>query len=121
MVKERKIRKVFEEIYQEQLEKHMRGETIMNLCMLIRTQCALIGEPDLWFEIQEWFRPERYNITHLYGEADVNRPIDITYIPLEDYGKYYWYPVHRMYNLSRLGILEMEIDNQLKEEGYGEG
>lgn len=31
MVKERKIRKVFEEIYQEQLEKHMRGETIMNL------------------------------------------------------------------------------------------
>lgn len=44
MVKERKIRKVFEEIYQEQLEKHMRGETIMNLCMLIRTQCALIGE-----------------------------------------------------------------------------
>lgn len=75
----------------------------------------------LWFEIQEWFRPERYNITHLYGEADVNRPIDITYIPLEDYGKYYWYPVHRMYNLSRLGILEMEIDNQLREEGYGEG
>lgn len=121
MVKEKKIRKVFEKIYQEQLEKHMRGETIMNLCMLIRTQCALIGEPDLWFEIQEWFRPERYNITHLYGEADVNRPIDITYIPLEDYGKYYWYPVHRMYNLSRLEILEMEIDNQLREEGYGEG
>lgn len=32
MVKEKKIRKVFEEIYQEQLAKHRRGGTIQNLC-----------------------------------------------------------------------------------------
>lgn len=33
MVKEKKIRKVFEEIYQEQLAKHRRGGTIQNLCV----------------------------------------------------------------------------------------
>ena len=41
-------------------------------------------------------------------------------IPYEDRDRYYWYPVHSVYNLKRLEILEMEIDNQLKEEGYGE-
>lgn len=121
MVKEKKIRKIFEAIYQEQLDRHRRGETIMNLCMLIRTQCALIGEPDLWFEIQEWFRPERYDITHLYREANINKPTPIEHLQLGDIQRYYWYPVLKAYNLSRLGILEREIDNQLKEEGYGEG
>ena len=45
-------------------------------------------------------------------------------IPYEDRDRYYWFPVHQVYNLKRLEILEMEIDNQLKqlkEEGYGEG
>lgn len=36
MVKEKKIRKVFEEIYQEQLAKHRRGGTIQNLCRVIQ-------------------------------------------------------------------------------------
>lgn len=40
---------------------------------------------------------------------------------LMDRDRYYWFPVHQVYNLKRLEILEMEIDNQLKEEGYGEG
>lgn len=31
------------------------------------------------------------------------------------------FPVHQIYNLKRLEILEMEIDNQLRAEGYGEG
>lgn len=39
----------------------------------------------------------------------------------EDRNRHYWFPVHQVYNLKRLEILEMEIDNQLKEEGYGEG
>lgn len=39
----------------------------------------------------------------------------------EDRDRYYWFPVHQVYSLKRLEILEMEIDNQLKEEGYGEG
>ena len=43
MVKEKKIRKVFEEIYQEQLAKHSRGETIQNLCRVIKTHCVLNG------------------------------------------------------------------------------
>lgn len=46
-------------------------------------------------------------------------PIEM--IPYEDRDRYYWFPVHQVYNLKRLEILEMEIDNQLKEEGYGEG
>jgi hypothetical protein len=40
MVKEKKIRKVFEEIYQEQLAKHRRGGTIQNLCRVIKTHCV---------------------------------------------------------------------------------
>lgn len=46
---------------------------------------------------------------------------EIGMIPYEDRDRYYWFPVHQVYNLKRLEILEMEIDNQLKEEGYGEG
>lgn len=121
MVKERKIRKVFEEIYQEQLAKHSRGETIQNLCRVIKTYCVLNGYSALWIEIQQWFKPERYGLTELYYTIDVNIPTPIEMIPYEDRDRYYWYPVHREYNLKRLEILEMEIDNQLKEEGYGEG
>lgn len=51
MVKEKKIRKVFEEIYQEQLAKHRRGGTIQNLCRVIKTHCVLNGYSTLWIEI----------------------------------------------------------------------
>lgn len=121
MVKEKKIRKVFEEIYQEQLAKHRRGGTIQNLCMVIKTYCALNGYPTLWREIQQWFKPERYGIIYLYYTVDVNYPTPIERISYEDRDRYYWFPVTREFNLKRLEILEMEIDNQLKEEGYGEG
>lgn len=81
------------------------------LCFYLRSVDIL----DYLEEIGVW-NLDTFSIEVLWAYEE-----DITYIPLEDYGKYYWYPVHRMYNLSRLGILEMEIDNQLKEEGYGEG
>ena len=55
MVKEKKIRKVFEEIYQEQLAKHRRGGTIQNLCRVIKTHCVLNGYSTLWIEIQRWY------------------------------------------------------------------
>ena len=121
MVKEKKIRKVFEGIYQEQLEKHRRGGTIQNLCMVIKTYCVLNGYSTLWEEIQQWFKPERYGITELYYTVDINYPTPIERISYENRDRYYWYPVHSVYNLKRLKILEMEIDNQLKAEGYGEG
>lgn len=120
MVKEKKIRKVFEEIYQEQLAKHRRGGTIQNLCRVIKTQWVLNGYSTLWIEIQQWFKPERYGLKELYYTIDVNIPTPIEMIPYEDRDRYYWYPVHSVYNLKRLEILEMGIDNQLKEEGYGE-
>lgn len=121
MVKEKKIRKVFEEIYQEQLAKHRRGGTIQNLCRVIKTHCVLNGYSTLWIEIQRGFKPERYGLTELYYTIDVNCPTPIEMIPYEDRDRYYWYPVHSVYNLKRLEILEMEIDNQLRAEGYGEG
>ena len=46
-------------------------------------------------------------------------PIEM--IPYDCRDGYWWFPVHQIYNLKRLEILEMEIDNQLREEGYGEG
>ena len=65
MVKEKKIRKVFEEIYQEQLAKHRRGGTIQNLCRVIKIHCVLNGYSTLWIEIQQWFKPERYGLTEI--------------------------------------------------------
>lgn len=121
MVKEKKIRKVFEEIYQEQLAKHSRGETIQNLCRVIKTHCVLNGYSTLWIEIQQWFKPERYGLTELYYTVDVNCPTPIEMIPYDCRHRYWWFPVHQIYNLKRLEILEMEIDNQLRAEGYGEG
>lgn len=58
MVKEKKIRKVFE------LAKHRRGGTIQNLCRVIKTHCVLNGYSTLWIEIQQWFKPERYGILY---------------------------------------------------------
>lgn len=89
MVKEKKIRKVFEEIYQEQLAKHRRGGTIQNLCRVIKTHCVLNGYSTLWIEIQQWFKPERYGLTELYYTIDVNTPTPIEMIPYEDRDRYF--------------------------------
>lgn len=114
-----KIRKLFEEIYREQLEIHQKGGVVSNLCLLIKRKC--IGK-NLHFnlDIEYWFKPERYDIKLLYQYRDVDRGIPIEDIDPIEWWSYFWYPVSRKYNLKRLEILEKEIDNQLREEGLGD-
>lgn len=113
------IRKLFEEIYREQLEIHQKGGLVSNLCLLLKKKCI---DNKLHFEldIRCWFKPERYDIKLLYQYRDVDRGIPIEDIDPIERWRYFWFPVSRKYNLKRLEILEKEIDNQLMEEGLGD-
>ena len=113
------IRKLFEEIYREQLEIHQNGGLVSNLCLLIKRKCT--GKNlDFNLDIGFWFKPERYDIKLLYQYRDVDRGIPIEDIDPIEWWSYFWYPVSRKYNLKRLEILEKEIDDQLREEGLGD-
>lgn len=115
------IRKLFEEIYREQLEIHQKGGVVSNLCLLIKRKC-IDSDSKLRFnlDIRYWFKPDRYDIKLLYQYRDIDRGIPIEDIDPIDRWHYFWFPVSRKYNLNRLEILEKEIDNQLREEGLGE-
>lgn len=114
-----KIRKLFEEIYREQLEIHQNGGVVSNLCLLISKKCIDI-KLSFKLDIGFWFKPERYDIKLLYQYKDVDRGIPIEDIDPIEWWHYFWFPVSRKYNLKRLEILEKEIDNQLREEGLGD-
>lgn len=113
------IRKLFEEIYREQLEIHQKGGLVSNLCLLLKKKCI---DSKLHFELDigYWFKPERYDVKLLYQYRDVDRGIPIEDIDPIERWHYFWFPVSRKYNLKRLEILEKEIDNQLREEGLGD-
>lgn len=116
-----KIRKLFEEIYREQLEIHQNGGIVSNLCLLISRKC-IDSDSKLRFnlDIRDWFKPDRYDIKLLYKHSYLEEGIPIEDIDLIERWHYFWYHVSRKYNLKRLEILEKEIDNQLREEGLGD-
>lgn len=114
-----KIRKLFEEIYREQLEIHQKGGVVSNLCLWIKKKC-IEKNLDFNLDIQYWFKPDRYDIKLLYQYRGVDRGIPIEDIDPIKWWSYFWYPVSRKYNLKRLEILEKEIDNQLREDGLGD-